>query len=179
VVPRVYRCRVFQFFCDDFNVLMNFLDIPSMPIDDVLDDPSRDDDLIDPDVRRTTRILDSRRQGDGELSDSDDEGDGGRRNHAHHRDHDSSGNESHGGRKFGMGMGIMSSGQSASTHHGAGPSGHTTVARLLSAANAGHAAMDVDDTPSTSENGIAQPEPSDPVAEMSVDREGQADSDRL
>jgi histone deacetylase 1/2 len=126
-----------------------------MPIDDVLDDPGLDEDLIHSDSRRPRILLDSRRQADGELSDSDDEGEGGRRNHARHRDNDStSGNESAGGRKFGVGMGIMSSGQTASTHH-SGPSGHSTVARLLSAANA---AMDADDTPSTSENGAGPPE---------------------
>ncbi|KAJ7655149.1 histone deacetylase complex, catalytic component RPD3 [Mycena polygramma] len=126
-------------------------DIPSLPIDEALDDPNEDEDLIPPDTRRHRRLLDSRRQADGELSDSDDEGDGGRTNHAQHRDPDStsrsSGNEGAGGRKFG----IMAS---ASTALGAGPSGHVTAARIISTGSA----MEVDESsatpPSTSgENG--------------------------
>ncbi|KAJ7666442.1 histone deacetylase Hda1 [Mycena rosella] len=132
-------------------------DIPSLPIDMALDDPNEDEDLIPPDSRRHRRLLDSRRQADGELSDSDDEGDGGRTNHAQHRDPDStsrsSGNEGAGGRKFG----IMAS---APTAFGAGPSGHSTAARILSS---GAAKMDVDDgadTPSasTEDNGSASGE---------------------
>jgi len=146
-----------------------------MAIDETLDDLSRDDDLVSPDVRRPRVHLDSRRQGDGEISDSDDEGEGGRRNHARYRDNDSngvsSGNESGGGRKFGVG--IMNSGQATSTHHGAGPSGHTTVARFLSAANSAPLSMDVDDTPPTSENGTGPMEVNDMLApladDMSVD----------
>lgn len=134
-----------------------FADIPSIPIDSALDDPNRDEELISADERRPRRLLDSRRQADGNLSDSDDEGEGGRRNHARHRDHDStsrsSGNESGGGRKFGMGVGIMNTGQTTSSHLGAGPSGHTTVERILSATHYAHPPMDVDDSPSTSENG--------------------------
>lgn len=125
-----------------------------MPIDSALDDPNQDEDFIPSDERRPRRLLDSRRQADGELSDSDDEGEGGRRNHARHRDRDStsrsSGNESAGGRKFGMGVGIMSSGQTAT--HGAGPSGHSTAARLLTTAVS--SAMDIDDSPSTNGNEI-------------------------
>jgi len=132
-------------------------DIPSMPIDDALDDLNADEDMASPDERRHRRALDVRRQADGEISDSDDEGEGGRRNHARYRDLDtsrrSSGTESTSTRKFGMGVGIMGSGQASSAHHGAGPSGNTTVARILSAANAGIQPMDLDDTPSTSENG--------------------------
>jgi histone deacetylase 1/2 len=117
-----------------------------------MDDANQDEDLIPPDTRRPRRLLDSRRQGDGELSDSDDEGEGGRRNHAHHRDRSRSSDHestSHsngsGGRKFGLGVGIMmSSGQAAT--HGAGPSGHTTTARTLSMGG-GSSAMDLDDTP--------------------------------
>ncbi|KAF8213414.1 histone deacetylase complex, catalytic component RPD3 [Mycena galopus ATCC 62051] len=125
-------------------------DIPTMPIDMALDDPGEETDLIPPDTRRHRRLLDSRRQADGELSDSDDEGDGGRTNHASHRDPDSttrtSGNEAAGGRKFG----IMAS---ASTAFPAGPSGHSTAARILST---GSAKMDVDDgtdTPPSTSNG--------------------------
>ena len=99
-----------------------------------MDDMNEDEDLIPPDTRRHRSLLDSRRQADGELSDSDDEGTGGRKNHAHHRERDSvsrsSENDSQGGRKFGMGpAGIMGSGSTA-IH--AGPSGHTTIARILS-----------------------------------------------
>ena len=53
-------------------------DIPSMPIDQALEDLNEDEDFIDPDDRRPMRLLDARRQADGELSDSDDEGEGGR-----------------------------------------------------------------------------------------------------
>jgi histone deacetylase 1/2 len=122
-----------------------------MPIDAVLDDPGEEADLIPPDTRRHRRLLDSRRQADGELSDSDDEGEGGRTNHVSHRDPDStsrtSGNEGAGGRKFG----IMAS---ASTAFPAGPSGHSTAARILSTGSA--TKMDVDDgtdTPTSNENG--------------------------
>jgi histone deacetylase 1/2 len=137
-----------------------------------LDDPNEDEDLIPPDSRRHRRLLDSRRQADGELSDSDDEGDGGRTNHAQHRDPDStsrsSGNEGAGGRKFG----IMAS---APTAFGAGPSGHSTAARILSS---GTAKMDVDDVtdtpPASTENGSANGEKSNGVHspkadEMAVD----------
>ena len=40
-----------------------------------MDDPNEDEDMISPNERRPMRLLDSRRQADGELSDSDDEGD--------------------------------------------------------------------------------------------------------
>ncbi|KAK7064506.1 histone deacetylase complex, catalytic component RPD3 [Favolaschia claudopus] len=120
-------------------------DIPTMPIDMALDDASEEADLIPPDTRRHRRLLDSRRQADGELSDSDDEGEGGRTNHALHRDPDStsrsSGNEAAAGRKFG----IMAS---ASTAFPAGPSGHSTAVRILSTGTA-TATMDVDEAVST------------------------------
>jgi histone deacetylase 1/2 len=150
-------------------------------MDEAMDDITRENDFLSPDERRPRRLLDARRQADGELSDSDDEGEGGRRNHARHRDNDSngvsSGNESAGGRKFGVGVGIMTSGQAAATHHGAGPSGYTTVARLLSAANAAHPAMDVD-TPATSENGIAplEPIPAPPLANNAIQIGGHSSS---
>ncbi|KAJ7293258.1 histone deacetylase complex, catalytic component RPD3 [Mycena rebaudengoi] len=130
-------------------------DIPSLPIDMALDDPNEDEDLIPPDTRRHRRLLDSRRQADGELSDSDDEGEGGRRNHAQHRDPDStsrsSGNESAGGRKFG----IMAS---APTAFSAGPSGHSTAARILSSGSAVANNMDVDgaDSETAVENGVTK-----------------------
>src|ERR1700761_1586345 len=88
-----------------------------------MEDPNADEDLIPPDSRRHRRLLDSRIQNDGELSDSDDEGEGGRRNHARHRDSDSV--ESGSARKYGLGTGIMHS--SAALTHGAGPSGHVRV----------------------------------------------------
>ncbi|KAF7319991.1 Histone deacetylase [Mycena kentingensis (nom. inval.)] len=105
-------------------------DIPALPIDMALDDPNEDEDLIPPDTRRHRRLLDSRRQADGELSDSDDEGEGGRRDHADHRKPDSTGvSTPTAGRKFGI-MGAASVGGGAA---GAGPSAHTTVARVLEA----------------------------------------------
>jgi len=156
------------------------LDIPILPIDDLIEDPNKDEDLIPPDERRPMRLLDSRRQGDAELSDSDDEGEGGRRNHAEHRDNDSAsvsrssenGSATNGGRKFGMGVGIMSSGQ-AGTTYGAGPSGHTTVPPVIATAATSRegSAMEVDEghssngnnaistpaekTPETAANGMA------------------------
>jgi hypothetical protein len=85
---------------------VDYEDIPHLPIDELMDDMNADEDLISPDERRPQRILDARRQAEGELSDSDDEGEGGRRNHA---DEESGGGGSH--LKFGIGVGIMSSGQ--------------------------------------------------------------------
>jgi histone deacetylase 1/2 len=133
------------------------VDIPSLPIDDILENPNQDEDFESPNERRPQRLLDSRRQADGELSDSDDEGEGGRRNHAHHRDQDSIiGNEGGSGRKFGMGIGIMTSGSAAT--HGAGPSGHNTAARMLSTAIAGSSRMDIDAPGSPPvENGMSEP----------------------
>jgi histone deacetylase 1/2 len=69
-----------------------------------MDDLNADEDMYSPDDRRPLRILDSRRQADGELSDSDDEGEDGRRNH----DIEAGGGS---GRKFGIG--IMNAGQRA------------------------------------------------------------------
>lgn len=144
------------------------VDIPSLPIDDMIEDPNKDDDLIPPNERRPRRLLDARRQKDGELSDSDDEGEGGRRNHAHHRDRDSAsrsdGNDSATNpRKFGMGVGIMSSMQ-AGTTHGAGPSGHTTIPPVIAhVPSRDGSAMEVDEANSTSENtGPAVPSPAAP-----------------
>jgi histone deacetylase 1/2 len=131
-----------------------FVDIPSLPIDDILENPNQDEDFESPDNRRPQRLLDSRRQADGELSDSDDEGEDGRRNHAHHRDQDSIiGTDGGSGRKFGMGIGIMTSGSAAT--HGAGPSGHNTAARMLSTAIAESSRMDTDSSGSPPvENGM-------------------------
>ncbi|OJA18800.1 hypothetical protein AZE42_00840 [Rhizopogon vesiculosus] len=136
-------------------------DVPKMPIDEAMDDSRQDEDLIPPDTRRHRRLLDSRIQADGELSDSDDEGEGGRRDHAHHRDRDSeprshsSEVESAAGRRFGIGVGILSSGAAGSTH-GAGPSGHTTVVRPVLS---GHLPMEAS-TPTTIESGPTPIEPS-------------------
>jgi histone deacetylase 1/2 len=124
-------------------------EVPRLPVDDAMDDTNEDEDLIPPDERRPMRLLDSRRQADGELSDSDDEGEGGRRNHSRHKDRArsrSSGRESNSGssgRKFGIGVGIMSS--ATTSMHGAGPSGHPTTARNLGIGGGGM--MDVKDTP--------------------------------
>jgi len=152
----------------------------------LIEDPNKDDDLIPPDERRPRRLLDSRRQGDGELSDSDDEGEGGRRNHAQDCDNDSasasrsSENDSatNNGRKFGMGVGIMSSGQTGTTH-GAGPSGHTTVPPAIATAATSPEgwAMEVDESHSSNGNNDASPSPAaaqqktlDTIAnEMAVD----------
>jgi histone deacetylase 1/2 len=84
-------------------------------MDAQVEDPNEDEDLISPDVRRPQRLLDSRRQADGELSDSDDEGEDDRRNHASHRDNDII--ASSGARRFGAAVGIMSTGST----HGIGP----------------------------------------------------------
>lgn len=113
------------------------LDIPRIPIDDLMDDLNQDEDTADPDDRRNQRLLDSRVQADGELSDSDDEGDGGRRDHKSHKD-----DEPMHGRKFSVATGIMNAGPAASTH-GAGPSGHppTIPPPLVSEAEA----MEIDE----------------------------------
>jgi hypothetical protein len=64
-------------------------DIPHVPaIDELMEDPNADEDLIPRDTRRVTRLLDAVIQPDGTLSDSEDEGEGGRRNHATNRDVD-------------------------------------------------------------------------------------------
>lgn len=104
----------------------------------MLEDPNADEDLIPPDERRPQRLLDSRIQADGELSDSDDEGDGGRKNHASHKERDSVNGT--GGRRMAT-VGIMGSGTSA-----AGPSGATTAQRVLSSGSM--KPMEVD-TPTT------------------------------
>jgi len=102
-------------------------DTPTLPIDAEMDDLNADEDLIPPDTRRPRRLLDSRIQNDGELSDSDDEGEGGRRNHARHRySHSVESNGGIAGRKYGAG--IMHT--SSAPTHGAGPSG--LVTRLFS-----------------------------------------------
>lgn len=112
-------------------------DIPRVPIDARMDDPNEDEDLIPPDVRRPQRLLDSRRQADGELSDSDDEGEDDRRDHTSHREKDSVGPTT--GRRFGAAVGIMTTGST----HGLGPTATqpVTAPAVASAASS----MDVDD----------------------------------
>ncbi|KAF9243881.1 histone deacetylase complex, catalytic component RPD3 [Melanogaster broomeanus] len=129
-------------------------DIPKTPMDDEMNDMNQDEDLIPVDTRRHRRLLDSRVQVDGELSDSDDEGEGGRRDHASHKNRGSESrsrsSETEGGgmRRFGIGGGILSSGVGLT--HGAGPSAHTTlVPQTLKAP----LAMDVEDTPSATDGG--------------------------
>ncbi|KAG6910959.1 histone deacetylase [Tephrocybe rancida] len=151
-------------------------DIPSMPIDDILDDPDMNEDFEDRNDRRPQRLLDSRRQADGELSDSDDEGDGGRRNHMRHRSRDSVDGDGT-NRKFGMGVGIMTSSTSTLTH-GAGPSGHTTATRILSTSQQEPSDMEIDTppivTPPVDTPPVATPsppqrtDPTDPVAELAT-----------
>lgn len=117
-----------------------------------MDDLNRDEDTIDPDDRRNQRLLDSRVQADGELSDSDDEGEGGRKNqHSHKGD-----GTTVPARKFVTTTGIMNPGASAASH-GAGPSAHppTSIPTALVTAEE----MDVDDVlaeePSTEEPKLA------------------------
>lgn len=135
-------------------------DIPKTPIDDAMDDMNQDEDLIPPDSRRHRRLLDSRVQGDGELSDSDDEGEGGRRDYANHNDRGresrsrSSETESGEMRRFGIGGGILGAGAASSTH-GAGPSGHTT---LISQTLKTPVAMDADEPSSAVDSGVAATE---------------------
>ena len=127
-----------RFLCQTGRALPCILDIPHLPIDDLMDDLNRDEDTIDPDDRRNQRLLDSRVQADGELSDSDDEGEGGRKNQHSHKDND----ELIPARKFVTTTGIMNPGASAASH-GAGPSAHppTSIPTALVTADE----MDVDD----------------------------------
>jgi len=127
-------------------------DIPRLPIDDLMDDLNQDEDAIDPDDRRNQRLLDSRVQADGELSDSDDEGEGGRKNQHSHKDDD----ELVPARKFVTTTGIMNPGASAASH-GAGPSAHppTSIPTALVTADE----MDVDDVPAE-ESSTEGPKPS-------------------
>ncbi|KZT43932.1 histone deacetylase Hda1 [Sistotremastrum suecicum HHB10207 ss-3] len=55
-------------------------EVPRLPHDQAMDDPNQDEDMEDPDVRRSQRDRDAHVQPEGELSDSEDEGEGGRRN---------------------------------------------------------------------------------------------------
>lgn len=115
-------------------------DIPRVPLDARMDDPNEDEDLIPPDERRPKRLLDSRRQADGELSDSDDEGEDDRRDSTSHRDPDSVGLS---GSKR-LAVGIMSTGST----HGIGPTVPQPVVATTATTSASSAAqsdMDVDD----------------------------------
>lgn len=116
------------------------LDVPHLPLDDLMDDLNQDEDTIDPDDRRSQRLLDSRVQAGGELSDSDDEGEGGRKDQHSHKDDD----DLVPARKFVTTTGIMNPGASAASH-GAGPSAHppTSIPTALVTTDE----MDVDDIP--------------------------------
>lgn len=126
-------------------------------MDDAMDDMHQDEDLIPPDSRRHRRLLDSRVQAAGELSDSDDEGEGDRRDYTNHKDRGresrsrSSETESGEMRRFGIGGGILSAGAAGSTH-GAGPSGHTT---LISQTLKAPLAIDNDEPSSAINRGMA------------------------
>lgn len=124
-------------YCARYSSAVFCTDIPHGPIDAQLDDPNEDEDLISPDTRRPRRLLDSRRQADGELSDSDDEGEDDRRNHASHRDKDSIGPT---GRRFGAAVGIMSTG----TTHGIGPTVSLPVLPTTVGSSA-NSEMEIDD----------------------------------
>ncbi|TFY69071.1 hypothetical protein EVJ58_g658 [Rhodofomes roseus] len=127
-------------------------DVPRIPIDDLMDDPDEDEDMISRDERRPQRLLDSRRQADGELSDSDDEGEGGRRNHASHAERDTV--ATGGGRR--AAVGIMTTG----TTHGLGPSATASVAAgaagpSMTAGSSGQSDMDIDDDSSVGRTSVA------------------------
>ncbi|KAI5124444.1 hypothetical protein M0805_008328 [Coniferiporia weirii] len=147
---------------------VQMIDIPRLPIDEIMDDPNQDEDTVDPDKRRPMRLLDSLVQRDDELSDSEDEGEGGRRNHARHRDVDNVTSPS-GGRRFGVGVGIMGAappgvGSAAAAAAGGasaagsgGPSAHTAVETLVrrnddkgSGGTGDGEAMDIDSLESSS-----------------------------
>lgn len=120
-----------------------------------MDDLNQDEDTVDPDDRRNRRLLDSRVQADGELSDSDDEGEGGRKNQHSHKDDD----DLVPARKFVTTTGIMNPGASAASH-GAGPSAHppTSIPTALVTADE----MDVD-YGSTEEPPAEESKPGDPI----------------
>lgn len=147
-----------------------------MPLDYEMDDMKHHEDLVPPDERRHRRLLDSRVQADGELSDSDDEGEGERRDRSDFKERDSD-SRSHssdtevvgGMRKFGIGVGILNSGPAGSTH-GAGPSGHTI---LVPQTVIPPAPMDVDDIPPVEEMETMSGEATQTVTPVSseVDKE--------
>ena len=107
-----------------------------------MDDLNEDEDLISPDVRRPQRLLDSRRQADGELSDSDDEGEDDRRDITSHREADSAPTGLAAPKR--LAVGIMSTGST----HGIGPTVPQPVIPAALTAASGSSAqsdMDVDD----------------------------------
>ena len=146
--------------CSVLFVPDRILDVPHLPIDDLMDDLNQDEDTIDPDDRRNQRLLDSRVQADGELSDSDDEGEGRRKNQHSHKDDD----ELVRARKFVTTTGIMNPGASAASH-GAGPSAHppTSIPTALVTADV----MDVDDTP------VEEPSAEEPKLADATEKEDQ------
>ncbi|KAF7789233.1 hypothetical protein EIP86_000174 [Pleurotus ostreatoroseus] len=117
--------------------------VPRLPIDEQMDDLNEDEDLISPDVRRPQRLLDSRRQADGELSDSDDEGEDDRRDITSHREADSAPTGLAAPKR--LAVGIMSTGST----HGIGPTvSQSVIPAALTGASGSSAAqsdMDVDD----------------------------------
>ncbi|KIY66231.1 histone deacetylase [Cylindrobasidium torrendii FP15055 ss-10] len=125
-------------------------DVPQMKIDKSMADLQADEELIPPNTRRPRSILDGRVQHDGNLSDSDDEGEGGRRDHNTSIpsrllkkrppmpvDEEAEEEDEAGGQKrFRMGVATAA----------AGPSEHTTVARVLTKQKeAGDEADEADD----------------------------------
>lgn len=104
-----------------------------------MEDANEDEDLIPADERRPMRLLDSRRQADGELSDSDDEGDDDRRDHQSHRDPESVAVAA----PKRLPVGIMSVGST----HGLGPTVAAAVPAVAatSGSSAAQSDMDVDD----------------------------------
>ncbi|EPS99119.1 hypothetical protein FOMPIDRAFT_1124910 [Fomitopsis schrenkii] len=147
-------------------------DVPRIPIDDIMDDPDEGEDTISKDERRPQRLLDSRRQADGELSDSDDEGEGGRRNHARHAERDGVAT----GASRRAAVGIMTTG----TTHGLGPSAVANVANApvanTTAGSSGQSDMDIDDDSSVGQTSgpararsKSKPPPPAPTNGMMVD----------
>ncbi|KAH9937447.1 histone deacetylase [Fomitopsis serialis] len=126
-------------------------DVPRIPLDDLLDDLDEDEDMISRDERRPQRLLDARRQADGELSDSDDEGEGGRRDHASHAERDNVATGT--GRR--AAVGIMTTG----TTHGLGPSAAASVASApppsMTVGSSGQSDMDIDDDSSIGQTSVA------------------------
>lgn len=101
--------------------------------------------------RRPQRLLDARRQADGELSDSDDEGEGGRRDHSSHRESTGPSVMPAGRRAA---VGIMSAGST----HGAGPSVAPPVAGAavvtLNNNEGSQSDMDIDDDSSVGQGSV-------------------------
>lgn len=126
-------------------------DIPRLPIDELMEDMNEDEDMIPVNERRPQRLLDARRQADGELSDSDDEGEGGRRDHSSHRESTGPSVMPAGRRAA---VGIMSAGST----HGAGPSVAPPVAGAavvtLNNNEGSQSDMDIDDDSSVGQGSV-------------------------